>query len=74
MFSEDAPSCPLYGHPYCHMRMDSRVSLTESEMARPQKEDLLRSKIRSSHWYRYIYSLSKYREIYSASQGIRQDT
>ena len=50
-----------------------RLSHIEIAGAQPQKEDLLQSKIRSSHWYRYMYSLSKYRKIYSASQVVRQD-
>ena len=54
--------------------VEDRVSLIGSAAARPQKEDHLQSKIRSSHWYRYMYSLSKYRQIYSASQFVCQDT
>ena len=42
--------------------------------AHPQKEDLLQSKIRFSCWYGCMYSLSKYRQIYSASQVVCQDT
>ena len=53
--------------------MAGRGSLIGSAGTRPEKEDLLQSKIRSSHWYRCIYSLSKYHQIYSASQVVRQD-
>ena len=46
----------------------------EDAKARPQQEDLLQSKIRSNHWYICMYSLSKYRQIYSASHVVCQDT
>ena len=50
------------------------VLLVGSAGTHPQKEDLLQSKIRSSHSYRCMYSLSKYRQICSASQVVSQDT
>ena len=37
----------------------TRLSHIEGAGARPSKKDLLQSKIRSSHLYRYMYSLSK---------------
>ena len=51
-----------------------RLSHIGGARTRLKKEDLLQSKIRSSHWYRYMYSLSKYRQIYSVPQNVRQDT
>ena len=49
------------------------TSLRSCAGARFRKEDLLQSKIRSSHWYD-VCILSKYRQNYSASQVARQDT
>ena len=69
--------CPLYVDPYLAQAqgpVTRRLSHIEGAGARSQKEDLLQSKIRSNHWYICMYSLSKYRQIYSASHVVCQDT